>query len=256
MSSITLSAAKRVELAENVASFCQTLPAILLKTNSLGSSPVNGWFLIECNPLLGLEKGNDVMLSHYHQATFILSAAQPKQLPPDAGTEVAIVGRSNAGKSSVLNRLTAHKQLARVSKTPGRTQLINIFGLDADRRLMDLPGYGYAKVPEEVQAKWQKVVDHYISQRVCLKGLVLVMDIRHPLKPLDVQLLAYCQARALPVHILLNKSDKLSRLAAKNTHTKVSQFLTQYDNSVSLQCFSALKNTGIAELALVLDASM
>src|SRR5690348_8440294 len=145
------------------------------------------------------------MSSHYQKAYFLLSVADVKQLPPDEGIEVAMVGRSNAGKSSVLNKITHSKNLARVSKTPGRTQLINLFVLDEKRRIVDLPGYGYAKVPLAAKLKWQKTVDTYIHHREALKGLVLVMDIRHPLRDLDLQLLEYCDHYALPVHILLNK---------------------------------------------------
>lgn len=193
------------------------------------------------------------MTNHYQKAYFLLSVADGKQLPPDEGIEVAMVGRSNAGKSSVLNRITNSKALARVSKTPGRTQLVNLFEIDAERRLADLPGYGFAKVPLAAKLKWQKTVDAYISERQCLVGLVLVMDIRHPLKDLDLQLLEYCDARGLPVHILLNKADKLSKGAAASTLLAVKAALTDYRNSVTFQVFSALKGTGIKELHTLLD---
>lgn len=191
--------------------------------------------------------------SHYQKAHFLLSAAEIKQLPPDAGIEVAIVGRSNAGKSSVLNKMTHSKGLARVSKTPGRTQLVNVFGLDENRRIIDLPGYGFAKVPLAAKLKWQKTVDAYIGGRECLKGLILVMDIRHPLKDLDLQLLEYCDDRGLPVHVLLNKADKISRGAAGNTLQEVKATLKDYRNAISFQVFSALKGTGIQELHSLLD---
>jgi GTP-binding protein len=193
------------------------------------------------------------MPSHYQKAYFLLSVANVKQLPPDEGIEVAIVGRSNAGKSSVLNRITHSKALARVSKTPGRTQMVNIFVLDETRRIADLPGYGYAKVPLKAKLQWQETVDEYIRGRKCLKGLLLIMDIRHPLKETDLQLLDYCEAQGLAVHIILNKADKLSRGAAANTLKEVKAALTEYDNSVSLQCFSALKGAGTMELQKVLD---
>ncbi len=193
------------------------------------------------------------MSSHYQKAYFLLSAAEISQLPPDEGIEVAIVGRSNAGKSSVLNRITCNKGLARVSKTPGRTQLVNVFMLDDERRLIDLPGYGYAKVPLAAKLKWQKTVDEYINTRASLKGLILVMDIRHPLKELDVSMLDYCEYRQLPVHILLNKADKLSKSEAMKTFLQVKTALTKYTNSVTLQCFSALKITGLKELLVLLD---
>ncbi len=193
------------------------------------------------------------MSSPYQKAQFLLSAADIKQLPPDQGIEVAMVGRSNAGKSSVLNCITKSKALARVSKTPGRTQLLNVFVLDEERRLVDLPGYGYAKVPLAAKLKWQKTVDNYIADRQCLKGVVLVMDIRHPLKESDQQLLSYCEHNDLAVHILLNKSDKLSRGAAAQVLQTVKGILTSQSNSVTLQCFSALKGTGLKELHAVLD---
>ncbi len=192
-------------------------------------------------------------MKHYQHAYFLLSVADVKQLPPDQGIEVAIVGRSNAGKSSVLNRMTHSKNLARVSKTPGRTQLVNIFVLDKDRRIVDLPGYGYAKAPLAAKLTWQKTVNAYIDKRESLKGMVLVMDIRHPLKELDVTLLDYCEDRLLPVHILLNKADKLSKGAAARVLQEIKASLTDYDNSVTFQLFSALKGTGLKELHTQLD---
>lgn len=192
-------------------------------------------------------------MSHYQKAYFLLSAADVKQLPPDDGIEIAIVGRSNAGKSSVLNKLTQQKNLARVSKTPGRTQLLNVFVIDDTRRLIDLPGYGFAKAPTVAKQKWEKTIDAYIQDRQSLKGLVLVMDARHPMKPLDCQLLSYCSSRSLPVHILLNKSDKLSKGAMAATVQSVTSALTTYNNSVSVQSFSALKGVGIKELHSILD---
>jgi GTP-binding protein len=193
------------------------------------------------------------MTSHYQKAYFLLSVADVEQLPPDQGIEVAIVGRSNAGKSSILNKITMNKGLARVSKTPGRTQMVNLFVIDDKRRLADLPGYGFAKVPLEAKLKWQATVDEYVSGRECLKGLLLVMDIRHPMRDLDVQLLEYCESMELPVHILLNKADKLSKNDVAKTVHAVRAALTEYSNSVTFQVFSALKNTGIKELHSVLD---
>lgn len=193
------------------------------------------------------------MSTHYQKAHFLLSVAEVKQLPPDEGIEVAIVGRSNSGKSSSLNKLTQIKGLARVSKTPGRTQLLNIFVLDDKRRIVDLPGYGYAKVPLAAKLKWQKTVDAYIRDRECLHGLLLVMDIRHPLKDLDIQLLEYCDHYEIPVHILLNKADKLSRGEVAKTMLKVKAALTGYRNSVTFQAFSALRGTGLSELKALLD---
>jgi len=194
-----------------------------------------------------------VQAKHYQNAVFLLSVAEIKQLPEDQGIEVAIVGRSNAGKSSVLNQITRNKGLARVSKTPGRTQMINMFGLDEKRRLADLPGYGYAKAPPAVKQKWQKTVDAYLRARQSLRGLIMVMDIRHPLRDLDKQLLTYCEHYHLPVHILLNKADKLTKNELNKTVKEVSKALTIYSNSVSFECFSALKGTGLKELHAVLD---
>ncbi len=185
---------------------------------------------------------------HYQDAKFLLSVAKLTQLPHDQGIEVAIVGRSNAGKSSVLNQLTQNKSLARVSKTPGRTQMINLFGLDDSRRLADLPGYGYAKVPPSMKQNWQKLLDEYLRTRLCLKGLILVMDIRHPLKEFDRQLLLWCAACDLPVHVLLNKCDKLSSGATKKTYFAVQKELKDFKNPISLQAFSALRSVGIKEL--------
>lgn len=188
------------------------------------------------------------MSSVYQKAYFLLSAAEFNQLPPDIGMEVAIVGRSNSGKSSVLNRITHNKQLARVSKTPGRTQQINIFVIDEKRRIADLPGYGYAKVPNSVKQKWQKTIDTYLHERTSLKGLVLVMDSRHPFKPLDLKLLEYCEYQQLPVHILLNKADKLSKIELAKALNEAKTTLTGYSNSVSFQSFSAFKGIGIEGL--------
>jgi len=193
------------------------------------------------------------MAAHYQKAYFLLSVANVEQLPPDLGIEVAIIGRSNAGKSSVLNRITQNKGLARVSKTPGRTQMVNLFVLDEHRRMADLPGYGYAKVPLAAKRKWEQLVDAYISERECLKGIVLVMDIRHPFKDLDKKCLEYCGQRGLPVHLLLNKADKLSKNEVAVTVKSVRAQLAEYENPVTFQLFSALKGVGIKELQSVLD---
>lgn len=190
---------------------------------------------------------------NYQKAIFLLSVANLSQLPADEGVEVAIVGRSNAGKSSVLNQLTQNKGLARVSKTPGRTQLINLFGLDDNRRLADLPGYGYAKVPPSMKQKWQTLLDNYLRSRECLRGLILVMDIRHPLKEFDYLMLNWTNQCELPVHILLNKSDKLTQSAASKTLREVKEALKAYSNEISVQTFSAMKGKGVKELRDVMD---
>lgn len=193
------------------------------------------------------------MTTPYQKAQFVLSAADLKQLPPDFGVEVAIVGRSNAGKSSVLNRLTKQKQLARVSKTPGRTQLINVFRLTQEKRLIDLPGYGFAKVPAAVQREWENLVGSYFEERESLKGVLLIMDIRHPLKPSDEHLLHYCEDRGLKVHILLNKSDKLSKNESIKTFHAVKDKLAILNTEVTVQLFSASNGIGLPELEKRLD---
>jgi len=193
------------------------------------------------------------MIMSYQKAYFLLSAADVSQLPTDEGVEIAIVGRSNAGKSSVLNRITQNKSLARVSKTPGRTQLVNVFVIDDKRRLIDLPGYGFAKVPLSMKAKWQKLVDNYINTRASLAGLILVMDIRHPFKELDIKLLEYCEFRELPLHIILNKADKLSKNEIAKIKHMAKATLTKYRNSVTFQVFSALRGEGMKELLARMD---
>lgn len=193
------------------------------------------------------------MVNQYQKAYFLLSVADVKQLPPDEGIEIAIVGRSNAGKSSVLNAITNIKGLARVSKTPGRTQMLNVFHIDANKRLIDLPGYGYAKAPPLAKQKWEKTIDAYFSNRKSLQGLILVMDARHPFRELDKIMLAFCASIALPVHILLNKTDKLSKNDLQKIYKEAKAILTAYDNSVSLQGFSAVKGTGLQACRAQLD---
>lgn len=186
------------------------------------------------------------------KATFIQSAAEFKQCPTDEGYEVAFAGRSNAGKSSAINTLT-RANLARTSKTPGRTQLINFFAIDQQRRLVDLPGYGYAKVPLPLKEHWQKHLDTYLSERNSLKGIILLMDIRHPLTEFDHMLLEWANIRQMPVHILLTKADKLTFGVAKNTLLKVKQQLTGYENvQFSIQLFSSIKRQGIDEALSIL----
>lgn len=195
-----------------------------------------------------------MLANPYNKAVFLKSAARVNQLPEDTGFEVAFAGRSNAGKSSALNCLTGIKQLARTSKTPGRTQLINLFQLDEEnRRLVDLPGYGYAKVAISVKEDWQKNLAHYLEVRQCLKGLVLLMDCRHPLKDLDQMMVDWCLNRELPVHILLTKSDKISRSDAKNSVAKVRKFYSLLDNLITVQSFSSLKKDGVEELIQTLN---
>ncbi|MEW7991913.1 MAG: ribosome biogenesis GTP-binding protein YihA/YsxC [Candidatus Thiodiazotropha sp.] len=188
----------------------------------------------------------------YHRARFLKSAARLSQSPADSGFEVAFAGRSNAGKSSALNVLCGQKSLARTSKTPGRTQLLNFFSLDDERRLVDLPGYGYARVAESIKREWQKTLAHYIEYRQCLRGMVLLMDIRHPMTEFDRQMLDWNTHHGLPTHILLTKADKLKSGAAKNTLLQVKKALREH-RDITLQRFSALKIEGIDECHQVLD---
>lgn len=190
----------------------------------------------------------------YQQATFLTSATGPRDVPGDLGLEVAFAGRSNAGKSSAINVLTHQRQLARVSKTPGRTQLLNFFALDDKRRLVDLPGYGYAQVPERIQRGWGEMIEGYLSHRNALQGVFLIMDIRHPLTEFDRRMLHWCEHFGRPVHILLTKADKLSRGAAMGVQQKIFAARTRESQAeVSVQLFSALKRQGIEEAHAVLD---
>ena len=191
----------------------------------------------------------------FARASYLLAAHTHRQLPPDGGREVAFAGRSNAGKSSALNALCGRNALARVSKTPGRTQQLVYFGLPPyeGKYLVDLPGYGYAKVPQDLQAHWQAFLDGYFGSRMALAGLVVVMDIRHPLKDYDRSMIGYAMRRGLPAHALLTKADKLSRGAAMNTVQAVRKDLSaSYGDSVSVQAFSGESKQGVDELRAVL----
>ncbi|EHQ53401.1 cell division checkpoint GTPase YihA [Ectothiorhodospira sp. PHS-1] len=189
----------------------------------------------------------------YHQAEFLTSAASLKGLPPEQGREVAFAGRSNSGKSSAINTLCQQRALARTSKTPGRTQLINFFALDGERRLVDLPGYGYAKVPEAMRRRWGKLMQDYLTRRTCLQGLVLVMDIRHPLTDHDWQMIGWAHARRLPLHVLLTKSDKLKRGPVMDTVRQVARTLGGEGVEATVQPFSSLKKQGVDDAHSVLD---
>ena len=193
------------------------------------------------------------MNPYYHRARFLKSAARLSQAPVDTGIEVAFAGRSNAGKSSALNILCRQKTLARTSKTPGRTQLLNFFELDERRRLVDLPGYGYAKVAEKVKRQWQGALADYLQHRQCLRGLVLLMDIRHPLMDFDLQMLEWNIHYGLATHILLTKADKLKRGAATSTLLQVRNAFKDRPQ-ISAQLFSSLKQQGIGEAHAVLDS--
>lgn len=192
---------------------------------------------------------------HYNAARFLISASKLSQCPEDTGAEVAFAGRSNAGKSSAINALTNNTKLARTSKTPGRTQLINFFDLNVEGcRLVDLPGYGYAKVPIAMKEHWQKHLDQYLQQRFSLRGVVLVMDIRHPMKEFDEMMVEWCQSTSVPLHVLLTKADKLKKGPAQSTLLKLRKELTDIlGDKVTIQLFSALKRTGIDSLSRQLD---
>lgn len=194
------------------------------------------------NPIIGL----------CQQASFLISAARVEQCPEDVGYEVAFAGRSNAGKSSAINALT-RANLARTSKTPGRTQLLNFFSLDDQRRLVDLPGYGYAKVPVPLKLHWQQHLEAYLSSRTSLMGLILMMDIRHPLTPFDSLMLDWAASSQMPMHILLTKADKLTFGAGKAALLKTEQeIINNWGATASIQLFSSTKRVGLAEAHEVL----
>lgn len=186
----------------------------------------------------------------YRSASYRISAHKLKQLPSDSGFEVAFAGRSNAGKSSAINALTDQKSLARTSKTPGRTQQIVIFDIDPERRIADLPGYGYAKVPANLRAHWRAVLQQYFNQRDSLKGVVLLMDIRHPMKPYDEQMIDWCSASNVPCHVLLTKSDKLKRGPAQSALLTLRRSLPPGSTA---QVFSSRTRSGIADLITKLN---
>ena len=192
-------------------------------------------------------------LLNFRATSFLISAAKISQCPDDSGGEVAFAGRSNAGKSSAINCLTGNKKLARTSKTPGRTQLLNFFSLSEDCRLVDLPGYGFAKVPEKIKRDWNRLMENYLKYRQSLRGLILLMDCRHPLQPFDQQMLAWAMAAQMPTHILLTKSDKMKKGPAKANLLAVSSEIEVYGGLVSVQLFSAEKNIGLSELTETLN---
>jgi GTP-binding protein len=176
------------------------------------------------------------------------------QLPSDQGSEVAFAGRSNAGKSSAINTITGHKGLARTSKTPGRTQEINMFVLDDRHRIVDLPGFGYARAPGTVKRQWQRLINRYLEERQSLRGLVFVMDVRHPLRADDSQFLRWCQQTTMPVHVLLTKCDKLSRGRGAAALQEIEATLQEFGPYVSVQLFSSTKRQGVEQVrALMVD---
>ncbi|TCM70858.1 GTP-binding protein [Acinetobacter calcoaceticus] len=192
-------------------------------------------------------------LNWLRQAEFLMSAPKLSLCVDDTGYEIAFAGRSNAGKSSAINTITNQKQLARASKKPGRTQMINFFSLgNPDQRLVDLPGYGYAAVPEAMKLVWQKELENYLIHRESLQGLVLLMDIRHPLQHFDVMMLEWAYSRKLFVHVLLTKSDKLNRGPASKVLHEVQDQLRKMKLNFSIQLFSSLNKQGLEELASVM----
>lgn len=188
-------------------------------------------------------------MSAFPHAHYLLGAHEPHQFVPDTGAEVAIGGRSNSGKSSAINAITQRHALARTSKTPGQTQLVNFFELEPKRRLVDLPGYGFAKVPKPLQQHWRRLLESYFSERESLRGLFIVMDARHPLQDLDWQMLRYARSRGRNVHLLLTKADKLSRGAGLSTLAKVRK---EIGTEATAQLFSSLAKTGVDEARGVL----
>ncbi len=191
---------------------------------------------------------------NYHVTHFVMSAPDIRHLPADTGIEVAFAGRSNAGKSSALNTLTTQKGLARTSKTPGRTQLINLFEVKEGKRLVDLPGYGYAEVPEEMKLKWQRALGEYLQKRQALKGLVILMDIRHPLKDLDRQMIQWSVESGIPVLLLLTKADKLASGARKAQLNVVREAALEFVGDVQVELFSSLKKIGVDKVRQKLDS--
>jgi GTP-binding protein len=184
----------------------------------------------------------------FRNARYLMGAAKLDQLPPDVGIEVALAGRSNAGKSTALNAITDQKSLAKTSKTPGRTQLINLFMIDESHRLTDLPGYGFAKVSKDQKAQWQKTLSRYLQERKCLKALVVFMDIRHPLKETDKEMVQWAVSGNIPVHVVLSKADKLKSGARKTALLNANKRLARISDTITSQLLSATNKIGVEEL--------
>ena len=185
---------------------------------------------------------SDIKLN-YHKTHFLTSAPNLKSLPEDSGIEIAFAGRSNAGKSTALN-----------AKTPGRTQLINLFEVEPQCKLVDLPGYGYAAVPEQMKQQWQHALGEYLQKRECLAGIIVLMDIRHPLKDLDQQMIEWAVSADLPILLLLTKADKLSQSERSKQVKMVREAILPFQGDIQVEAFSALKRTGIDRLAAKLDS--
>ncbi len=190
---------------------------------------------------------------NFNKTHFITSAPDISKMPADAGIEIAFVGRSNAGKSSALNKLCDQKALAKTSKTPGRTQLINLFEIEENKRIVDLPGYGYADVPLSVKKKWQRSLTEYLQNRRCLKAVVILMDVRHPLKDLDRQLISWAALANLEILILLTKCDKLTPNNQKKSLLDVKRQLVEFGCHYQIVLFSSLNGTGVMETRQILN---
>lgn len=193
------------------------------------------------------------MSNLFKHCEFLISAYKTSQLPDDDGMEIAFAGRSNSGKSTTINALTNHRGLAKVSKTPGRTQLFNCFEFKPDMRLVDLPGYGYAKVPPKMKKHWEQEIDSYLMNRESLIGIVIIMDIRHPMKAFDEQMLTWAHESGLHSHVLLNKADKLNNNDTKKTLMKVTREIKKFSDSATCQVFSALRKIGTVELSATIS---
>ena len=191
-------------------------------------------------------------MSLFRHAVFELSVAKPQDLPDATGPEIAFAGRSNAGKSSAINTLVGHTRLAFVSKTPGRTQLINLFRLRNGAALVDLPGYGYADVPEKIRKQWQGLLETYLARRQALAGLVMIMDARRPLTDLDRQMINWFGPTGKPIHCLLTKADKLTRQEQAKVLREVRTEMTEAGSPITAQLFSSLKKQGMDEAEKVI----
>ena len=189
----------------------------------------------------------------YRQTQYLRSVYSAEHLPAEQGIEIAFAGRSNAGKSSAINTITDHNRLAHVSRTPGRTQMINYFQITDDKYLVDLPGYGFAKVPKAVREHWNLFLDQYFQTRQSLKGLILVMDIRRKLEEQDWQMVEWAVNSEIPLHILLSKADKLKRSEASHLLFKTQKLLEENGVAASLQLFSAKSRLGLEDVHSLLD---
>ena len=185
--------------------------------------------------------------TYFNNAKFTGSFPHSKDLPSDEGSEIAFCGRSNCGKSSLLNAITNNKKLAKTSKTPGRTQAINVFEISSDNnfKIIDLPGYGYAKVSKQMRAVWGKEIETYLTTRKSLRAVCIIMDIRHPFKEVDVSLIDWCESKDLPMILLLNKSDKLSNNKVSQTVLNAKKDMQRLSTENYIIATSATERTGI-----------